>query len=51
MGKTKKHEEEEQIGQKVGGVSSGSHKYNDGHVANQEGTLREESVMCAGEWL
>lgn len=45
MGQTKKQEEkEEQPGQKVGGVSSDSHKYNNGHVANQEGTLREESV-------
>lgn len=35
-------------GTESGGVSSDSHQHNDGHVANQEGTLGEESVMCAG---
>lgn len=50
MGQTKKQEEKgEQVGQKVGEVSSDSHKYNNGHAANQEGTLGEESVLCAGE--
>lgn len=28
-----------------------SHKCNDGHVANQEEALGEDSSMCAGEWL
>lgn len=48
---TKKHEaEKEQMGfnRRVG---SDSHKFNDGHMANQEGPLGEGSVMCAGEWL
>lgn len=48
---TKKHEaEKEQTGfnRRVG---SDSRKCDDGHVANQEGTLGEDSVMCAGEWL
>lgn len=48
---TKKHEvENEQTGfnRRAG---SDSHKCHDGHMANQDGTLGEESAMCAGEWL
>lgn len=49
MGQTKEPKEEaEQVGQKVGGVSSDSHRCKDGHVADQEGTLGEESVVCVG---
>lgn len=49
MRQTKEHKEEgEQVGQKVGGVSSDSHKCKDGHVTDQEGTLGQESLMCAG---
>lgn len=52
MGQTKKdEEEEEQTGQRVGAVSSDSHKCSEEHMPNQEGTLGEDSVMCAGEWL
>lgn len=51
MGQTKKQKEEEQTGQRVGTVNIDSQKYNDRHMANQEETLREDSVMCAGEWL
>ena len=52
MGQTKKHEEEEdETEQRVGAVSSERRTCNDGHVANQEGTLGEDAVMCAGEWL
>lgn len=51
MGQTKKQKEEEQTGQRVGTVNIDSQKYNDRHMANQEETLREDSIMCAGEWL
>lgn len=50
-GVDEQEKEEEQIGQKMGGVSSDSHEHNDGHVVNQEGTLRQESVMCTGKCL
>lgn len=52
MGQTKKHgKEEDEMEQRVGAVSSDRHTCNDGHVTNQEGTLGEDAVMCAGEWL
>lgn len=48
---TKEHKvEKEQTGfnRRAG---SDSRKCSDGHTANQEGTLGEDSAMCAGEWL
>lgn len=35
--------------EEIGGSSIDSQKYNDRHVASEEGTLREDSVMCAEE--
>lgn len=51
FGADKQEEEEEQTEENVGAVSSDRHKYNDGHMANPEGTLGEEAAMCAEERL